>query len=399
MAYDPPSVSPSLVILQPTALCNLNCSYCYVPDRRNRELMTDEVLDACASFVFACDLPDDEVEFLWHAGEPLAAGLTFYKRAFALIAERTPERVRVRHTLQTNGTLLNQAWCDLLSKYQVQTGLSVDGPAEIHDLSRRTWSGRATHAKVMEGYRLLRRNGITAGALCVLTPESLKWPDRMYDFFKEAGFHSVGFNVEESEGVYRTSRLQDVRAEHIRDSYESFMRRIWQRWRADGGAMTIREFHVMVGCILRTQQDPDFVRVPPEAVPFTIITIRRDGRLSTFSPELASTPSSEYADFVLGNVLTHTPTQVAQSAEFARLGSEVAVGQDSCRNSCEYYGLCGGGFQSNRFTEHGSFRATETLTCRLHRKTLANVIVDELASESIRFRSERAAVTATAADG
>lgn len=113
MASDVPSVSPSLVILQPTALCNLNCSYCYLPDRRERERMSEEVLDACVSFVFACDLPGNEIEFLWHAGEPLAAGLAFYKRAFALIAERAPEGLRVRHTLQMNGTLLSQAWCDL----------------------------------------------------------------------------------------------------------------------------------------------------------------------------------------------------------------------------------------------------------------------------------------------
>ncbi len=389
MTSGPPSVSPSLVILQPTALCNLNCSYCYLPDRRDRELMSDEVLQACASFVFSCDLRGSEIEFLWHAGEPLAAGLAFYKRAFALIAERAPKGLRVRHIVQMNGTLLNQAWCDLFAEYEVDTGLSVDGPAEIHDLSRRTWSGRPTHAKVMQGYRLLRRNGLVPGALCVLTPESLKWPDKMYDFFKEAGFRSVGFNVEESEGVYRRSRLQEVAAEQIRASYDSFMRRIWQRWRADGGPMIIREFHVMLGCML-TAHEPDLVREPLEAIPFSIITIRRDGRLSTFSPELASTPSSEYGNFILGNVLTDTPSQVARSAEFARLRDEVAVGQERCKQSCEYYKLCGGGFQSNRFTEHGSFHATETLTCRLHRKTLADVIVDELASESRKLVLEKA---------
>lgn len=393
-----PSVSPSMVILQPTALCNLNCSYCYLPDRRDPGLMSEEVLDACVSFVFACDFPGNEVEFLWHAGEPLAAGLAFYERAFALIAGRAPKGLRVRHILQTNGILLSQAWCDLFLKYQVDTGLSVDGPAEIHDLSRKTWSGRATHAKVMEGYQLLRQNGLSPGALCVLTPESLKWPDRMYDFFREAGFRSVGFNVEESEGVYHRSRLHDAGAEQVRASYESFMRSMWQRWRADGSTMIIREFHTMLGCIVRARHSPGFVRQPPEAVPFSILTIRRDGRLSTFSPELASTPSREYGDFILGNVLTDTPSQVAGGAAFARLRGEVAAGQERCKEDCEYYALCGGGFHSNRFTEHGTFHATETLTCRLHRKTLANVIVDELTSESRRFHSEKAGLTTTARD-
>ncbi len=385
MPSSPPSVRPSLVILQPTALCNLNCSYCYLPDRRDPELMSQEVLDACISFAFACDPPDNEIEFLWHAGEPLAAGLTFYQRAFASIAERAPKGLHVRHSLQTNGLLLNQAWCDLFAKYQVKIGLSVDGPAKIHDLNRRTWSGRATHAKVMEGYALLRRNGLWPGALCVLTPESLKWPDEMYDFFTEAEFRSVGFNVEESEGVYGRSRLRDVDAEQIRELYGSFMRRMWQRWRADGSPIHIREFQMMSSWMVKVRHGSKSVREPLEAVPFSILTIRRDGLLSTFSPELAATPSTEYANFIVGNVLTDTPSQVARSAEFARLRNEVAVGQDRCRQTCGYYAVCGGGFQSNRFAEHGTFHATETLTCRLHRKTLADVIVDELASESRRL--------------
>ncbi|WP_446210309.1 cyclophane-forming radical SAM/SPASM peptide maturase GrrM/OscB [Micromonospora sp. IBSANI012] len=398
MVLGMPSVRPSLVILQPTARCNLNCSYCYLPDRRDRGLMSDEVLDAAASFVFACDLSGDGIEFLWHAGEPLAAGLAFYERAFALIAERAPAGLRVRHILQMNGTLLNQAWCDLFVRYQVETGLSVDGPAEIHDANRRTWSGRATHAKVMKSYHLLRRNGLSPGALSVLTSESLRWPDRMYEFFRDAGFRSVGFNVEESEGVYRHSRLRDMDADQIRASYDSFMRRMWQRWRADGSEMIIREFHEMLGGIMRVRQEAECVREPLEAVPFSILTIRRDGQLSTFSPELASTPSGEYGNFIVGNVLVDTPSEVARGAEFGRLRRDVAIGQDRCRSGCEYYALCGGGFQSNRFTEHGSFHATETLTCRLHRQTLADVVVGELASESRRLRSGKVELTTGAGD-
>lgn len=396
MVLGMPSVRPSLVILQPTARCNLNCSYCYLPDRRDREVMSDEVLDAAVSFVFACDLSGGEIGFLWHAGEPLAAGLAFYQRAFAMIEERAPAGMRVRHILQMNGTLLNQAWCDLFVRYQVETGLSVDGPAEIHDANRRTWSGRATHAKVMKNYHLLHRNGLSPGALCVLTAESLRWPDQMYEFFRDAGFRSVGFNVEESEGVYHRSRLQDMDADHIRASYDSFMRRLWQRWRVDGSEMVIREFHEMLGGILRMRQEVECVREPLEAVPFSILTIRRDGRLSTFSPELASTSSREYENFVVGNVLVNSPAEVARGAAFGRLRGDVAIGQDRCRTGCEYYALCGGGFQSNRFTEHGNFHATETLTCRLHRQTLADVVVSELASESRRLRSGRVALTVEA---
>ena len=383
MQTSPPALRPRLVILQPTALCNLNCGYCYLPDRRDRSLMPDVILEKTASFVFACDL-HPEIEFLWHAGEPLAAGLSFYRRAFSLLAERAPKGLRIRHTIQTNGTLLNPKWCELFREYQVDIGLSVDGPAEIHDRVRVTWAGAGTHAKVMAGYRLIRHSGMRAGAICVLTRESLQCPDQIYDFFKDAGFASVAFNVEESEGVHVRSGLQDVGAGEIRQLYAAFMHRIWQRWRADESPLIIREFKEMLGCLAVYNQDKNFVRNPPEVAPFNILTIRRDGGVSTFSPELASTPNRQYGNFILGNVLTDTPAQVAGGEPFARLHRDVAAGQARCRERCAYYALCGAAFQSNRLSEHGNFLATETLTCRLHRQTLADVLIDELVAESRR---------------
>ncbi|WP_446210308.1 cyclophane-forming radical SAM/SPASM peptide maturase GrrM/OscB [Micromonospora sp. IBSANI012] len=374
-----PRVEPRTVVVQPTALCNLDCAYCYVPDRRDRTVMTADVLDASAEFIFGCHLPPGEIEFHWHAGEPLAAGLAFYERAFAVLAERAPPHVRLRHTIQTNGTLLTRRWCELLAEYRVQVGLSVDGPADLHDRSRRTLSGRGTHARVMAGYRLLRDHGISPGAICVLRRGSFEFPDRIYDFFVEAGFASVAFNVEESEGVYLRSELLRARPGDIRQSYVAFMRRIWQRWWSDRCAIEIREFHQLLGCLVRLRQDASFVREPAETVPFRILTIRRDGAIGTFSPELASTPSPEYGAFVLGNVVTDTPTQVARGVAFQRLHRDIAVGRNRCREVCGYFPVCGAAFQSNRFTEHGSFRATETLTCRLHRQALTDVIVDELA--------------------
>ena len=350
--------------------------------------MSDPVLEAAASFVFACDLTEGGVEFLWHAGEPLSAGLPFFRRAFALLAARAPAGVAVRHTVQTNGTLVTPAWCDLFSEYRVSVGLSIDGPPEIHNLSRQTWAGRGTHDKVMSGYRLLRDAGMAPAALCVLTRESLKHPDRIYDFFKDAGFKAVAFNVEESEGLHVRSALQDVDVQEVCALYESFMRRLWRRWRADESRMVIREFQQVVDCVRRLRNDSTFVRDPPEVVPFRIITIRSDGALSTFSPELISTKSTQYEDFVLGNVLTETPTNVAESLAFRRLDNDVTAGRSRCKESCQYYALCGAQFQSNRFAEHESLLATETLTCRLHRQILTDVVVDELITETRALANE-----------
>ena len=146
--------------------------------------------------------------------------------------------------------------------------------------------------------------------------------------------------------------------------------------------MRIREFSQELTCIRELQSDPDFVRLPDEVIPLAILTVAKDGSLSTFGPELASTRSKAYGNFVIGNVLTDTPSEVASRQPFKRLARDVGVGRTRCEETCSYYSLCGGGFQSNRIAEHGTLFATETTTCRLHRQTLADVVLSELACES-----------------
>lgn len=379
-----------LAVLQSTSVCNLNCTYCYVPGRRQHGRMSERVLRAAASYLFAREEKDRSVdrcvEFLWHAGEPLAAGMAFYTRAFAIIASLAPPGVSVRHVMQTNGTLVNTAWYEFFREYGVRIGVSIDGPADLHDSNRRTWGDQVSHGRVMRGYRLLREYGFNPSALCVLTKESLMQADQIYDFFVEEGFTSIAFNVDEKEGANATSSLSQEDVVSVQQKYAAFMRRLWHRWRADDGRLNIREFDHILACIRNLQTDPSFFREPDEVVPFGIITISRDGGISTFAPELASTTSKEYGDFVLGNVLTDTPDDVEKGQAFQRLTGEVLAGRDLCRQTCQYYPLCGGGFQSNRIAEHRSLRATETQTCKLHRQTLIDVIVDELIRETNAIR-------------
>lgn len=345
--------------------------------------MSDAVISAAASFIFALAPADQRsFQFLWHAGEPLVVGVPYYRRAFALIEAVTPPDALVRHTIQTNGTLITQSWCELFDEYGVRVGVSIDGPAALHDAHRRSWSGAGSHARVLQGCRLLREHGILPRALCVLTRESLSYPDEIYDFFLNSRFTSVGFNVEEAEGANLASSLGSGTASEVARAYRKFMLRMWRRWRDDDCRLQIREFAQELSCILDLKANPLFVREPDEVIPFAIVTVRRDGAISTFAPELLSTSSPEYDDFVIGNVLTNTPAEVRDGEAFRRLERDVSRGRTACSQSCAYYALCGAGFQSNRMAEHGSLVATETTTCRVHRKALADVVLQELLAES-----------------
>ena len=367
-----------LAVLQPTSLCNLDCRYCYVSGRRDPARMDDATLAAALGAVLRSRLLDPTVTVLWHAGEPLAAGRDHYERAFALVAEQRPDDVEVRLSIQTNATLINDRWVELFVAHDVSVGVSVDGPAWLHDRQRQSLSGRGSHAQTMRGLRLLQAAGRPVGALCVLTRDSLAYPDEIYDFFVEAGVRSLAFNVEETEGTHLRSSLAAPRPPVV--AYERFMNRLWSRWRDDPRRLQIREFERVLRVIRERQRDPAWHPVPDDTVGFRNVTIDKHGNVTTFSPELAN--GVDGARFVVGNVHAHTLDEMARSERYLALAKEVADGVAACARGCGYFELCGAGFVSNKFFEHGTVTATETISCRLHRQRLLDVALARLARET-----------------
>src|SRR5215510_3664998 len=170
-------------VLQPTAFCNINCSYCYLPDRSNKHVMAQSTVTRLFSEIFSSGWCAHEIIVLWHAGEPMAAPISFYREAFATIERLRPSSVTVKHSFQTNATLVNDDWCRLFREWNVGIGVSVDGPREIHDRNRKTRSGKGTFDKTMAGIRCLQKSGVSFHVLSVLSRDSLADPDGMLAFY------------------------------------------------------------------------------------------------------------------------------------------------------------------------------------------------------------------------
>ncbi|MEW9530143.1 cyclophane-forming radical SAM/SPASM peptide maturase GrrM/OscB [Microbispora sp. NPDC049125] len=368
------------VILQPTSACNLNCGYCYVPNRRDSARMNDEVTEAAISKVLRSDLVGPQVEFLWHAGEPLMAGLPYYRRAMETIDRHNTRGVHVTRSLQTNGTLIDPAWCEFLSEHRFSVGLSVDGPEFLHDRQRKNWGGRGSHDLVMRGHGLLKRYGIRHGAICVLTRESLRHPDELFAFFLDNGFSSVAFNVEEVENDNTTSSLTGSEGDRaIESEYRRFMDRVYDLWQHNLDRISIREFDNLARVIAGKLRDRSYQRRPWETEPLSIITIQKNGDISTYSPEFAGARSVEYGDFVIGNVLAlEELTDILGSPALSRIARQVAAGISACARECLFFDLCGGAYTSNKFFENKALASTETTACRLHRQTLSSLLIEKL---------------------
>ena len=144
------------VLAKPTgSTCNLNCSYCFYLQKEqlypgSRFRMSDEVLESYISQLIECHRTDT-VTVAWQGGEPTLMGVDFYRRAIALQEKYRRPGMRFENTLQTNGTLLNDEWCEFLRKNNFLVGISIDGPRRLHDTYRVDRAGKPTFDRAMRG--------------------------------------------------------------------------------------------------------------------------------------------------------------------------------------------------------------------------------------------------------
>ena len=148
-----------LVVLQSGSFCNLDCDYCYLPDRQTKNRLVRSRIVPIFENLLTSSLVRDSFTVCWHLGEPLAVPMSFYVEAMEIIngiKTRLHKEIKINYSVQTNGVLLTQAWCDFFQKYNFNVGVSIDGPAFIHDVHRKTPSGLGTHAATMRGIKLLQ---------------------------------------------------------------------------------------------------------------------------------------------------------------------------------------------------------------------------------------------------
>jgi len=371
----PPTIARpeiGMVVLQPTAFCNIDCTYCYLPDRDSRHVMAQSTVARVFDEVFASGWASREIIVLWHAGEPTAAPISFYREAFAAIERGRPPSVGVKHSFQTNGTLINDEWCRLFRDWNVGIGVSIDGPRDIHDRHRKTRRGGGTFDKTLAGIRCLQRNGVPFHALSVLGSAGLDDPDAMLAFYESERIDKVCFNVEESEGTYISELFASSR-EELRARFTAFLRRFWHNARANGRVKFVREIDQAVPRLFR----PDGMPARNiQCEPLAMLNVDSHGNVSTFSPELLGMKNADYGDFLLGNINVDSLADIHAACLASRLHRDIRAGMQACEKSCEYHSVCGGGSPVNKLFENGSFISTVTSFCTLTQMVPADIILE-----------------------
>ena len=362
-----------LLVIQPTPFCNIDCRYCYLPDRNSKAVVAPSTLYNLFSQVFASGWLQGCLSVVWHAGEPMVLPVAFYRDAFRIIDREKPRGVEITHSFQTNGTLIDDAWCDFFAEEHVNVGVSIDGPKLLHDRNRLTRAGRGTFDKTIAGIRLLRRHKVPFHVISVLSTASMAVPREMFEFYLEEGIERVCFNVEESEGDHISQSFADGGVE---TAYYRFLSEFWRLSAAMPEKIPfIREIEHAVEQVIRPK-DARFCNQLVE--PFAITSMDWAGNISTFSPELLGLKNAEYGDFLLGNINHDALVDMPRQANFAKMLADIEAGVAMCREQCEYFSVCGGGEPVNKLAENGTFVSTETTYCRLTKMRATDLVLDAL---------------------
>jgi uncharacterized protein len=358
------------VVVQPTPFCNINCSYCYLPDRDVTSVMEQGTIATLFQKIFASGWTHGGLTVIWHAGEPLVVPVSFYETAFAAIEEMRPASLQVRHSIQTNGMLITPQWCELFKKWDVGVGVSIDGPKHLHDAHRVTRTGRGTFDKTLAGIRLLQRENVPFHVISVLSKNSLSAPQEMLDFYLSENISDVCFNVEESEGDHVSGLFA---GEDAQEAFRRFLRDFWQLSRRSGKIRFIREVDGMLPRVFR----PDHSGMRNSQVePFGMMNVDCRGNVSSFSPELLGLKNAAYENFIVGNVNSQSLEDMLHSEPMKIMSRDIAAGVQACRDGCEYFSVCGGGAPVNKLAENGSFRSTRTAFCGLTQMVPIDLILD-----------------------
>jgi uncharacterized protein len=359
-----------LLVFQATPFCNLDCQYCYLPNRNDRSKITIETITAACKRIVQHNLVSPRLDVVWHQGEPLVLPTKFYDAALAAIAEELGHQ-RAQHAIQTNATLIDDGWIDFFKRWNITVSVSVDGPPHFHDRQRRTRSQTQTSGSVLAGVHRLKQAGLELNIICVLTSETIWKARELFYFFESIGTDQIGFNIDEIEGA-------NTRSSHSNGdplpAFRQFFREYFELVIKNGSRQKVRELDRGIGYVLNQNMDGNL-----ETQPIRSLTITHNGDVGLFSSEMAGFRHPRFGRLVFGNVHDiHTFDKLRKDDRFGEVLKSVQRGIALCAETCGYFTICKGGSPPSKLGEHGTFEVAQTVSCQFRRQAVADATTELL---------------------
>lgn len=324
------------ILIKPASgLCNMRCNYCFYDKLLSRSaevrksIMSEDVLEALIRKAF--EEAEESISFTFQGGEPTLAGLEFFKYFTDCVKARCNPGMRVYFSIQTNGLLLNEQWCDFFLDHNFLVGLSIDGIPDLHDMNRIDMPGKGTYTRIAATYAMLQEKGVDTNILCVVTGQTALSSQAVYQGLKKLGCRYMQFipcldPPEKPRGCNPYSLTPDRYARFLKTVFD-----LWYRDWQDGNYYSVRLFD-------------DYVRLAAGLTPATCATSGRCGLYAVAEADGSIFPCDFYVQdqWKLGNILEQPMRELLNGALSGAFIRESNIRPEAC-TACKYQKLCRGG--------------------------------------------------------
>ena len=320
----------SLLIKPASADCNLRCRYCFYIDHLlehlERPRMSTEVLEQMIHSYMDTD-QNNNYSFGWQGGEPTLMGLDFFKKVVDLQLKYAQPNAVISNGLQTNGTLITDEIAKFFNEFKFLIGVSLDGPADIHDYYRRTVGGTKTHSLVLKGIEKLNKHNVEFNILVLVNDQSIQNAKRIYHYLVDNGFYyhqyipCVEYEQNGSITNYSITGAQ----------WGSFLLDIFDEWsREDINKVSIRHFDSIIEFLVTGNYNICYMN--NNCCQYFVIEF--DGGVY---------PCDFFVrdDLLLGNVMTGNWEDFLNSPKYQKFGAQKALWNTDC-DKCTYLEYCHG---------------------------------------------------------
>ena len=314
-------------------VCNLSCRYCYYTAKPGdlypavkRFMMSDGVLDAYTRQYI--EAMPDRCQFGWQGGEPLLAGVDFFRRALDLQQQHRCGEQVITNGLQTNATLLDEQWCELLGEHEFLVGVSLDGPPQWHDAYRKDRAGNPTFGRAWAGLEMLARHGVQFNVLATLNSVNAPHGADIYRFFVNRGIRYLQFipilerNADGTPTDYSCTPEQ----------FGRFYLEVFEQWAArDVGRVSERFIDSLLHQMVLGISSMCCYR-PRCASAFVL----------EYNGDLYACDHFVYRQWKIGNIMHRPLAELVTDPQLADFAALKDPPPENCRD-CEYLEFCHGG--------------------------------------------------------
>ena len=365
----------SLLIKPASAVCNLDCEYCFYLDRDADPYkalpgrrMTDETLEQLVDKFLFYSFPQSV--FAFQGGEPTLAGVKFFQKLVEFQKRYGRDGQVVSNALQTNAVLINEDWCDLLREYSFLLGVSLDGPQDVHDLYRFNKSRQGTWHKVMQGIEVLRKHKVDFNILCVVSQANVHQPRKLYDWFKREGFDFIQY-IPLAEFDKEGNPLPFALTP---EQYGKFLVETFEAWWPDRQKVRIRFFDNIVEAL--AGETPGNCTMHQTCDSYVVVEYNGDVYPCDFFVE---------KDWKLGNIVLDSFPEIARRNRRRDFAATKVIPHEECMK-CEFEFVCHGGCPKLRHGPHGKFGDLDYF-CQSYKMIYARA-VPPLKREADRIRAQ-----------